>query len=300
MVKKRGNKSGFWFFRTFLQLFGLSGAYALLYFVCTYYLIFDRDAVSSSLAYIKRRFRTYNLFQRYRAVYRLFVNQGKNLIDRYYMVARPGYFEMELKGYDNIKDILINSSKGVILLSAHVGNWQASMTALERLKRTVYLLMTPEENAAVKETLHIDKEREKVRIISPDTFLGGIIEIIKVIDEGSIVSIMGDRSSKDNAEEVLLLGEKIRLPASAFSIAASIGCPVVILLSAKVSRKKYIIDVSHIIEPRYTSRGKKKDEIRAYVQEFAGILEDYASRYPYQWFVFRDLWDSTAEKMDRN
>jgi predicted LPLAT superfamily acyltransferase len=127
-------------------------------------------------------------------------------------------------------------------------------------------------------------------------FLGGIIEIMKVIDEGNIVSIMGDRSYGYNAVEVSFLGENISLPNSAFSIAAAIKCPVVILLSARVSRKKYIIDVSNIIEPRYTCRSKKKDETRAYVQEFARILEAYTDRYPFQWFVFRDLWGQKFSK----
>jgi predicted LPLAT superfamily acyltransferase len=295
-VKKRGNALGFWFFRTFVKLFGLSGAYALLYPVCLYYLIFDRAAISSCMPYVRRRFKTYNFFRRICAVYTLFINQGKSLIDRYCAVADPSQFDMELKGYKKIKNLLYNSHKGMILLTAHVGNWQISMTALARLKKTVYLLMSPEENAAVKDTLNIDDEKGKVRIISPDMFLGGIIEIMKVIDEGNIVSIMGDRSYGYNAVEVSFLGENISLPNSAFSIAAAIKCPVVILLSARVSRKKYIIDVSNIIEPRYTCRSKKKDETRAYVQEFARILEAYTDRYPFQWFVFRDLWGQKFSK----
>jgi predicted LPLAT superfamily acyltransferase len=292
MVKKRGNKSGFWFFRTFLKLFGLSGAYALLYPVCLYYLICDRGAVSSCMAYVRRRFKTYNIFQRIYAVFRLFISQGKSLIDRYYIISKPGQFEIEFKGYDKIKNLLTDSRKGIILLTAHVGNWQVVMTTLERLGKTVYLLMSPEENIAVKNVLNIDNEKERVRIISPETFLGGIVEIVKVIDEGNIVSIMGDRSYGHNSTEVLFLGEKIILPYGAFSIAAAVRCPVVVLLSAKVSRKKYIIDASNVIEPRYSSKARKQEEVNAFVQKFADILEDYATRYPFQWFVFRDIWES--------
>ena len=37
--RKRGNRLGFWFFRQRrVRLFGLRGAYGLLYFVCLYYL----------------------------------------------------------------------------------------------------------------------------------------------------------------------------------------------------------------------------------------------------------------------
>ncbi len=291
VVKKRGNKLGFWFFRISLRIFGLPGAYGLLYFVCLYYLIFDRTAVSASMAYLKKRFKTQNTLQRICGVYRLFINQGKNLIDRYYVVLRPGQFDTEIRGYDKIKTFLTNSQKGVILLTAHVGNWQVMMASLKKLGKTVYLLMSPEENIAVRNTLDIDSEKERVRIISPEKFLGGVIEIMNVINQGDIVSIMGDRSYGHNSTEVNFLGEKAAFPYSAFSIAAAVQCPVVVLLSAKVSTKKYFVDISHIIEPRYSSHGKKHEEIKSCVQEFARILEDYTAKYPFQWFVFRDIWE---------
>jgi len=289
--KKRGNKLGFWFFRTALRWTGLSGAYGLLYFVCLYYLIFDRTAVSASIAYIQRRFRGLNSFSKYRAVYRLFISQGRSLIDRYYVVSGLGQFDIELRGYDRIKSLLRDSDKGIILLTAHVGNWQVTMTALEKLGKTVYLLMSPEENAAVKNSLNIDSANEKVKIISPDNFLGGVIEIMKAIDEGSIVSIMGDRSYGHSTSNAVLLGDRAYFPHSAFSIAAAAQCPVVVLLSAKVSTKKYFVDVSHVIEPRLSSRARKKEEMAGFIQEYAKVLEEYSSEYPYQWFMFHDIWD---------
>jgi len=288
--KKRGNRLGFWFFRTSLRWTGLSGAYGLLYFVCLYYLIFDRTAVSASMAYIQRRFRTFNGIRKYHAVYRLFISQGKSLIDRYYVVSGLGQFDIELRGYDRIKGLLRDSKKGIILLTAHVGNWQVTMTALEKLGKTVYLLMSPEENAAVKNSLNIDSGNEKVKIISPDNFLGGIIEIMKAIDEGSLVSIMGDRSYGHSTSEVALLGDRAYFPHSAFSIAAAARCPIVVLLSAKVSTRKYVVDVSHVMEPRYRSRAKKKEEMEGFVQAYARVLEEYAAEYPYQWFMFHDIW----------
>lgn len=289
-VKKRGNKFGFWFFRTSLKIFGLSGAYGLLYPVCLYYLLFDRLAVSSTMAYIKRRFKTYNFIQRICFVYMLFINQGKHLIDRYYAISGAGKFDIELQGYDKIRSLLYDSKKGAILLTAHVGNWQVTITVLKRLGKTVYLLMSPEENVAVKNALDIDSDQERIRIISVDNFLSGVVEIIRAIDEGNLVSVMGDRSDGYSSTEVNFFGEKASFPYGAFSIAAAAGCPVVVLLSAKVSMEKYIVDVTNVIFPRYGSRDKKHEDIRSWVQEYARILEDYATKYPLQWFIFRDIW----------
>jgi predicted LPLAT superfamily acyltransferase len=289
-TKKRGNSLGLAIFRVALRVFGLSGAYGLLYIVSLYYLVFDRLAVATSMAYIKRRFRRYGAIRRLLGVYRIFINQGKNLIDRYYLIAGLGGFDIELYGYDKLNALLIGSGKGIILLTAHVGNWQVAMTALEKLGKTVYLVMRPEDNAAVKETLNIDSERGKVRIISSDGFLGGVVEIMSAIDQGCIVSIMGDRRYGQNFLDAVLMGDKVGLPYGAFTIAAAAKCPVVVLLSARLSAKKYIVDVSHIIEPARGAKAEKHEKIKDCVQEFADVLDNYAARYPFQWFVFGDLW----------
>ena len=93
-----------------------------------------------------------------------------------------------------------------------------------------------------------------------------------------------------NALEVLFLGKKARFPYGAFSIAAAVECPVVVLLSAKVSAHKYIIDVSNVFYPRYKSSENKRLQIREWVQKFVALLENYVKRYPYQCFLFHDVW----------
>jgi predicted LPLAT superfamily acyltransferase len=298
-IKKRGNRLGFWFFGASLRLFGLSGAYGLLYFVCLYYLIFDRVAFSSCMAYVKRRFKGAGPLRRILCVYRIFINQGKNLIDRYATISGLRSFDVEIYGYDKLNTLLDETQKGVVLVTAHVGNWQIAMTALERFRRTVYLLMRPEDNIAVKSTLNIDNEDSRIRIIAPEQFLDGVVEMMKAISEGNIVSIMGDRSYGDNSVESTLFGDKVSLPYAAFAIAAAAQCPAVVLLSSKIATTKYLVDVSHMIVPPAGSRGKKHERITGCVQEFASILEGYAERHPFQWFVYSDLWNinkSAAEK----
>jgi predicted LPLAT superfamily acyltransferase len=292
--RKRGNKLGFWFFRTAIRTFGLRGAYGLLYFVSLYYLAVDRAAVAVSLAYVRRRFPERSPFRRIVDVYLLFVSQGKSLIDRYAVASGYPGIQMELRGYERIKTFLTDGGRGFILLTAHVGNWQVAMTALRKFGRTVYLMMRPEDNVAVKEALNIDSEEEMVKILSTDDSLGGVVEAMKAIDRGSIVSIMGDRTYGYSSAEALFLGEKVRFPYGAFTIAAAARCPVVVLLSAKVGARKYIVDVSHVIEPPAGGRGRRDAALKESVQEFGNILEEYVAAYPYQWFVFRDVWKSNA------
>ena len=288
--RQRGNRLGFWFFGTAVRTFGPGGAYGLLYVVCLYYLLVDRALVAASLAYISRRFPGHGGARRLLDVYLLMVSQGKSLIDRYAMTAGYEGFDLELRGSDKLRELMAEQGKGFILLTAHVGNWQIAMTTLRHFGKTVHLMMRPEDNVAVKQALNIDGEEESVKVIYTDDPLNSVIEAMKALDRGDLVSIMGDRAYGFSADEVPFLGGAVRFPFGAFSIAAAARCPVVVLLSAKAGTKKYVVDVTHVIPPPSGARGKRDAAMKAALGEFAAILEEYVAAHPYQWFVFRDIW----------
>ena len=294
-AQKRGNTLGFWFFESSLRLFGLRGAYGLLYIVCIYYVLFDRTAVSGAAAYIKRRFPSHGFLKRLRHIYLLFVSQGKQLIDRYAIVSGCSVFDMQIRGYEQIESLVQSSQHGIILLTAHVGNWQVAMTALKKLEKTVYLVMRPEDNPAVQSSLRISREQNHVKIISPEQDLGGIVEIMNKLKEKNIVSIMGDRRYGFRAVEASFLGEKAWFPYGGFTIAAAAKCPVVVLLSEKVSAYKYIVDVSNVLYPCYVSGEDKHHQLQQWVQKFVAILEEYTHKHPYQYFLFSNVWKEETE-----
>jgi predicted LPLAT superfamily acyltransferase len=291
--RRRGNKAGFWFFHTAVRVFGLTGAYTLLYFVAFYYLLFDRAAVDASLAYVVRRFPDHGRTRRLVDVYLLFVSQGRSLIDRYYVLAGGRDIQIDITGLDRLRELL-SGNRGLILLTAHVGNWQVAMTALRRLGKTVHLLMGREENPAVRASLGLDSEQDAIKILYTDDSIAGVIEAMKAIERGDLISIMGDRAYHYNSMEGSLLGGNVRFPYGAFTIAAAAACPVVVLLSAKTGTRRYVVDVSRVIDPPAGRGEKKQAQIRECVARFAAALEDYAEAYPYQWFVFRDMWKSNT------
>jgi predicted LPLAT superfamily acyltransferase len=288
--KRRGNRLGIGFFKVSLHLFGLRGTYGFLYFVCLYYLLFDRSAVSAALAYIVRRFPGCGYLKGRMHVYRLFVNQGKHLIDRYALVSGAVQFDVQIKGYKQFLDMVKHAQRGLILLTAHVGNWQVAMTALKNINKTVCFHMAPEENPAVHESLRLSQKQERFKIISSKQLLGGVVEIMDALKQGHIVSMMGDRSDMSTVLEASFLGERAWFPYGAFHIAASVECPVVFLLSAKVSGHQYHVDFSHALYPHYASRKNKRPQLQKMLQEFVGVLEEYAKQYPYQCFLFHDVW----------
>lgn len=292
--RKRGNALGILIFQTLLRLFGLRVAYSLLYLVCLYYLIFDRAAVNGAMAYIKRRFPECSRLQWYGRVYLLFISQGQRLIDRYAAISGAVEFETKLEGGEELLELLKNRKEGFVLLTAHVGNWQTAVMALKNMERPVYLLMRPEDNPVVQKMLGIGKEGDFLKILSSDDGPESIVRIMNAIQEGGVVSIMGDRKYAFEAGESEFLNDTACFPYGPFSIAAGLNCPIVVLLSANTGYRKYMVDVSNVIHPRYESPKNKREQLKKFIRQFAEVLENYTGTYPYQFFLFHDIWKKSS------
>lgn len=290
-VKKRGNTLGFQIFMISTRVFGLKGAYGLLYIVCLYYVLFDREAVDGALAYTQRRFTKDGFLKKYWRVYLLFVSQGKALIDRHAVASGYDGFTLQLKGFEAVEEIVNQSDQGCILLTSHVGNWQLALSCLKKLNKDIYLLMKLEDNMAVKDHLKIDVEEDRVKVISPEQDFGGTIEVIEKLNNGDVVSIMGDRKYGFPALDIDFMGDKAGFPFGAFSIAATVGCPIIVLLTAKSGHQEYVVDFKNIIRPKYEGSRNKKQQLEKYVQEYATVLDDFTKNYPYQCFLFSDVWN---------
>ena len=289
-VKHRGNALGFWFFRQALKFFGLRGAYFLLSGVALYYLLFDVDVRRRAMAYVRRRFPNAGFFGNANAVYRIFLNQGQHLIDHYALLSGAVHFDLCLENKDIINKVG-SAREGCVLLTSHVGNWQIAMSAFRQIQKKIYLVMRPEDNRAVAHSLGVDRESSQVRLISPEGDFGGAIEIVKAIQDGAIVSMMGDRRyGFDSVRVPSFLGAAASFPYGAFHIAAACKVPVVIFLSAKTGPREYTVSISRLIYPVYKEGRRKKDQIADWVGEYTGVLEEFVLKYPYQCFIFNDVW----------
>jgi len=287
--KKRGNALGIWFFTLFFRVAGLNGAYFLLYLVAFYYLLFDLQSLQFAKVYLTKRFKDLNFFSIKVKSYLLFVQLGKQLIDRYVSLIKPGFFDFELKGADSFS-LMCNDSQGFILLTSHVGSWQTAMQGFKDIKKEVYLLKLGEENLSLKDKLKVDPDSAKIKSISPKQFLGGIVEVINVLKKGAIVSMMGDRSYGADCLDVDFFNGEASFPYSAFHIAAVEKCKIVVLTCAKVSSRKYLLNLENSITVEYQGRKNKKEQLRKYLRQYTNILENFLEEYPYQCFIFDNIW----------
>ena len=290
-AKKRGNNFGFWFFRFLTKTLGIKSAYAFLHIVALYYLLFDSAAVMKSMPYIKRRFPNSSKYKTYLHVYRLFVSQGKQLIDRYVYLSNPDFFTFLTKENVNINNITKNKDKGFIVLTSHFGNWQIGLGTLQNLKSGQFnILMKPENNDSTEKTLHFQDGSLNINTISSDQDFGGALEITKALQAGEIVSMMGDRTYGSKSMPANFLGDEAEFPIAAYQLAAIVKCPIIFMHVVKEETKKYTVYMNEILQPEFKSSKNKQASTATWLSKYVKELENLASQYPYQCFIFEDIW----------
>lgn len=287
-IKKKLEWLGHCFFYTVLVLGGQAAAYCFLYPVILTYVLGSRKIHQVTTPYFRRRFPAHNRLALRLDVFKNVLSFGKVLVDRGWMGFNR---KAELTGTfaDSEKlRTLIKDGKGVVILLAHVGNWQTCLVRLKALDVEVYALMEFDRERVSKHFFELRGE-EPFNIIDVHGFLGGMIEATAALQRGDLVLMMADRLHQGRSETVNFLGGKVRLPIGAYHLAATAGSPVVVLFAAKTGRKSYSLAIWDIFYPGQSGM-EKKEALALGAQRFSTALEKYVERYPYQWYNFFDIW----------
>jgi predicted LPLAT superfamily acyltransferase len=237
---------------------GRRAAYALLYPVVAWYVLCRPLVRARCRPYLEHRFPARRGWRRLLDSFRMSLALGKSLVDRAVVgILRPEAMRPAVEGREELLR-LAQEEKGLILLVAHVGCWQAAMSALRFLGRPVSMLMQREEGDVDRHWFEHAGVACPYRIIDPRGFLGGALELLEVLKNGEVLSVMGDRllGNDRNAVTVEFLGGPVRLPYSVYQLASATGAPIAVLLPHKSGPDRYAMRLYEVI--RVPSAGPRR------------------------------------------
>lgn len=279
----RLKKLGYWFFIISMKLFGYRGGRMLLVPVVFSYLLFSRKIHVLVGPYLDHRFAGLNRWKRWWYAFAIMRSFGTVLMDRVWL----GYqdherFRAEVIGYESMVEI-VDNKKGMIMLTAHVGNWQAAISHLSGLSVPVHAMMR-------KEGVAVEMGEIPFSPIEVEAPFGGMIEATAALQKGEVVIIMGDRYIKGPHVTVSFLGEKVRIPTGAFALSVSTGAPIVVVFAAKTAPMEFEVRVFDVLHPGLSSREKRDEVVQECAEKYSQLLEKYLRQYPFQWYNFFDFW----------
>lgn len=280
--ESRGTVLGYRIFFATLRLFGIRGAYALLRFVAFYYFLFAWKVVKIQYNYF-RSVHNYPWWKAYFSVYGNIVQFGQTLIDKVVVMSdRALPFQVIREGEDLIREAL-REGNGVLLVSAHVGNWEAAGQLLNSLDTTVNLVMMDLEKEQIKGFLKEKMKERKLNIITIGDDLTHLLAIKQAFARNEIVALHGDRFiAGQRTMEQEFFGRPAHFPLGPFILSSKLKVPTLCVFCMKQTSLKY-----HFYAYPAGETGAKPEVLLA---QFVNLLSQKIEAYPRQWYNYYDFW----------
>ncbi|HDS15459.1 MAG TPA: lipid A biosynthesis acyltransferase [Proteobacteria bacterium] len=283
------------FFYHLIRRGGRRPAYLFLYPVVLYYLCCRPELRRRTGPYLKRRFPAHGRLAGCRDAFRLLLSFSRSLVDRALVgLLGPQSLNTEFPRHDELKTAAA-AGRGLIILTSHVGCWQAAMVYLSLLRRPVHLLVEQEAGNIDRHYFELTGRENPFRFINPAGFLGGALEMTCALKNGEIVCVMGDRRQGNREKHLTLdfLSAPVKFPAAAWKLAAVTGAPVAILFPLKNGPDRYRIELADIMQLN-PDQARPLNRLRPAMAGYVKALENISQKEPYQFFNFYDMWETDA------
>jgi len=290
--RTRGGYLGNWIFINLLRIGGVWIAYFFLVPVTFYYLLFASQAVMASQAYLRRQgYKLQSIIGRWWLTFKHFFSFGQTLLDRVAIIAgKASRYTFVFEGQHHLETALAGG-KGVLIISAHFGNWQAAAHLLGTLNVPVHIVAYENEVAPIKQLFAEALKKKLFTIISLGNDAAGL-EIMTALKRGEIVAMHADRTIGDkHSVRLNFLGAPARFPSGPFTVAALSGAP---LVHAFAVRRRVCSYHLYAYPPQHLAFGSRKDrpkQLEQWVSLFVQRLEAHLKSYPLQWYNFYEFWE---------
>lgn len=225
---------------------------------------------------------------------KVFINFAKYLVD----FLRFSVFDKEyvakfikIEGRENM-DEGFKRGKGVIALTAHIGNWELAGAATALLGYPVNAVALSHKHKKVTELFIKQREKTEVRVIP----LGvAVRRCFTALWNNELIGLLGDRDFTGGGIVVEFLGKQVRMPKGPAMFSLKTGAAIIPTFMIRQPDDSYKMFYEKPIE--YAPAGNNEEDIKALTKKIVEVIEHFIRRYPEQWFMFREFWKEEANKV---
>jgi len=287
--KLRGGRWGVWFFITALRVLGLRITYALTVPVAVYFSFASPD-VAATMDFHRRIFGRVPWWRRRWLVFKHFLSFGCAIIDRTAILAgRTNEFSFSFDGEHHVQTALAEGH-GVLLLTAHLGNWEAAGQLLTRLAVPINVTGFDKESAEIRALL-TQSSKAKFLLLPLTGSPTDAIPLLAALRRGEVVAMLGDRNYGSPSASIPFLGGTARFPIGAYVLAAMANAPLVMVFNLRERGGHYRFFGFPAQHPKMPPHNQRDAYLKNCAVEFAQNLETILKRDPLQWYNLYPFWE---------
>lgn len=202
---------------------------------------------------------------------------------------------IQIKGLDNYTAACLKG-KGVLLFSAHFGNWEIGNAALAITTKPLLFVYRILDNAFLEEG--ITRVRASCGNISLDKE-NAMRPMIRALKKGSTISLLIDQNvAVYDGIFVNFFGRPACTTSGLALLAMHTGAPVLPVFTTRMPDGKYLLTIGAEVPINHS--GDRDADVLANTQHFTKILENHIRLYPEQWFWLHQRWKTKRCQARRN
>lgn len=265
----------------------LKAAYKVAVFCSDLHYLFarrDREAITANLKVI---FPEKSEGEIGRLRLQVFRNFAKYLVDFFRFEEITLEYAKKNIRLENIHyfDEALKKGKGVVVLTAHLGNWELGGVVLALLGYPFYAVALPHKHKKVDQFFNFQRQRKGVQVIP----VGKAVRMcLRLFSENKLVALVGDRDFTARGISAVFFGKAAIFPEGPAAFALKAGTPIVPGFMVRNPDDSFTLRIEPPLE--YEPSGDKQKDTQALVEAYIRTFERYVRGYPDQWYMFRKFW----------
>jgi KDO2-lipid IV(A) lauroyltransferase len=220
-----------------------------------------------------------------------FISVAKSGVELLYLMDKPNLLKSRIEmGGRECLDAALTRRKGVILVSAHFGNFPLLLARLSLEGYQTGGIMRPMRDARTEKIFLAKRQRLKIRTIYSHPRNTCVETTIRVLRNNEIVFLPLDQNFGSGGVFVDFFGKKAATATGPVILAQRTGAAIIpcFIVRQKNDTHRLIFEPAIQIEEGNAS----EEAIRSNIQKLTSIIEGYIRRYPAEWGWFHRRWKS--------
>ena len=217
-------------------------------------------------------------FAKYLADFFRFEKLDRDYINKNIKLENLHYFDQALA-----------KGKGVVVLTAHLGNWELGGVVVAQLGYPFWVVALPHKNKSVNDFFDAQRNGKGVKVIATGKAVRSCISEIK---NNHMVALAGDRDFSEKGMRIDFFGRPAHFPEGPAALSLITGASIVPGFMLRNEDDSFTLRIEKPVEFKPT--GDKIKDLKDLICLYKNIFEDYIRKYPQQWYVFRKFWADPA------
>jgi KDO2-lipid IV(A) lauroyltransferase len=180
---------------------------------------------------------------------------------------------------------IIGEGKGMIVATAHIGNWEVAGHATSVMITPLSSVARPMDNPLVEEYV------DRMRRMSGQAIIGkrgAVRDMLRVLRSGGAVVILMDQDARRHGIFADFFGRPASTWPSAAALSLKLGCPIAFGFVRRIGRFRYKLIFDEMFLPEPT--GDREADVQQLTQRITSRLEERIRECPEQWFWVHRRW----------